>query len=413
MEKTLSFLTQILLYIIPAVTGTAATAADWPNLRGPNHNGISDEKLHLAELTKVRPLWHNSIGVGCSSVAVRRGRVYTMGNTGTKNDQQSHEDVVYCFDADTGVEIWRHTYKCGLNFKSNTPAGPFATPSLDANRVYTFSRKGDVFCLDSGTGKVVWHRDVKEELGMKMPFQGGFAGSPLILGEMVILNVGDAGTALDKHTGKVIWKSEAEDAAQATPVPFRMGDRQCIAIFSGFGVVGVDAADGRKVWSFPWDTKYKTNVVDPIIEGDKVFISTWYGVGCALLDISTSDPNVVWQNKEMQNHYSNCVLWKGYLYGFDVAKLKCMDFKTGRIKWALEGGFGRGSLMMADGKLIVLTEKGTLLIGEASPEGFTAVLKADIIKGKCYAGPVFCGGKIYARNDKGDLVCVALSGTDR
>jgi outer membrane protein assembly factor BamB len=393
------------------VAGGAA-GGEWPNFRGPNHNGISSEKLEVGKSTRIRPLWGKSIGVGCSSVAVGRGWVYTMGNTGKKGDAESHKDVVYCFDVETGWEVWRHTYKCGLNFKSNTPEGPFATPSLDGNMVYTFSRKGDVFCLDATTGKVVWYRDLKEELGMKMPFQGGFAGSPLVLGEMIILNVGDAGTALDKHTGKVIWKSKAEPAAQATPVPYHLGGSQCIAIFSGIGVVGVEARDGRRLWSYAWDTKYKTNVADPIIEGDKVFISSWYGVGCALLDISDGEASVVWQNKEMQNHYSSCVLWKGHLYGFDVAKLKCMDFKSGQIRWSLEGGFGRGSLMLADGKLIVLTEKGTLLIGDASAERFRPVLEDKIIGRKVYAGPVFCGGKIYARNDRGDFVCVGVGGSE-
>jgi len=211
--------------------------------------------------------------------------------------------------------------------------------------------------------------------------------------------------------GKVIWKSAKEDAAQATPVPFQMGGRQCVAVFSGYGIVGVDSADGTRLWGFPWDTKYKTNVADPIIADDKVFISTWYGMGCALLDIAAGKPEVVWQHKEMRNHYSSCVLWKGYLYGFDVDKLKCMDFKTGRVKWTLKEGFGRGSLMLADGKLIVLTEKGTLMIGDASPKQFRPVLKAKIIKGKCFTGPVFSGGKIYARNISGDLTCVVLNRT--
>jgi outer membrane protein assembly factor BamB len=333
-----------------------------------------------------------------------------MSNTGKKSDPKSHEDVVYCLDASTGEEIWRHTYKCGLNFKSNTPEGPFATPAVDANLVYTFSRKGDIFCLDAVTGKVIWYRYLKGELGLPPPFQGGFAGSPLVLGEMVILNAGGAGTALDKRTGQVIWVSEKEDAAQATPVPFTMDSRQCVAVFSGFGIVGVDAADGSRLWSYPWDTKYKTNVADPIVADNSVFISTWYKMGCVLLDISAGKPNVVWQHKEMQNHYSACVLWKGYLYGFDVAKLKCMDFNTGQVMWSLEGGFGRGSLMMADGKLIVLTEKGTLLIGDASPTGFRPLLEAKIIEGKCFTGPVLSGGRIYARNLIGDLVCVALGG---
>ncbi|MHC4155270.1 MAG: PQQ-binding-like beta-propeller repeat protein [Planctomycetota bacterium] len=403
--------TCILLSVLLVVTGVTeeTAAADWPNFRGPNHNGISSEKLHLGKSTAVRALWQKNIGVGCSSVAIVGGRLYTMSNTGTKEDPNTHEDVVYCLAADTGTEIWRHTYKCGLNFKSNTPGGPFATPAVDGDRVYTFSRKGDIFCLDAATSRVVWHRDVKQELALPPPFQGGFAGSPLVLGRMVILNAGGAGTALDKRTGKVIWVSEKEDAAQATPVAFRMGEKECIAVFSGFGIVAVNASDGNELWRYPWDTKYKTNVADPIIAGDRVFISTWYRMGCAMLDISSGEPVLLWQNKEMQNHYSTCILWDGHLYGFDVAKLKCMDFSTGEIKWTLEGGFGRGSLMMADGKLIVLTEKGTLLIGDASPVSFKPVLQAETIDGKFFTGPVFCNGRIYIRNLTGDLACAALA----
>jgi outer membrane protein assembly factor BamB len=397
--------------ILIGIVGSAVQldAADWPNFRGPNYNGISNEKLHLGKSTAVKLLWQKNIGVGCSSVAIVGGRLYTTSNTGTKEDPNTHEDVVYCLAADTGREIWRHTYKCGLNFKSNTPGGPFATPAVDGDRVYTFSRKGDVFCLDTKTGRVLWHRDVKQELALPPPFQGGFAGSPLVQGTMLILNAGGAGTALDKRTGEVIWVSEKEDAAQATPVAFQMGERQCIAVFSGFGIVAVNASDGKELWRYPWDTKYKTNVADPIIAGDRLFISTWYRMGCAMLDISSGQPVLLWQNKEMQNHYSTCVLWDGCLYGFDVAKLKCMDFTTGEIKWTLEGGFGRGSLMMADGKLIVLTEKGTLLIGDASPVSFKPMLQTETIDGRFFTGPVLCNGRIYIRNLTGDLACARLA----
>jgi outer membrane protein assembly factor BamB len=393
------------MYVLVLTITASLRAQDWPNFRGPNHDGISIEKLAPGS---VKPLWDKKIGSGCSSIAISGGKLYTMGNIGTKGDIPSQKDVVYCFNAETGKEIWRHEYPCGLNFKSNTPTGPFATPAVDSGKVYTFSRKGDVFCLDAITGKEIWFRNVKTQLGMHQPFQGGFAGSPLVLDNMVILNAGISGTALDKETGKVIWKSDPNVAAQSSPVPFMQGSKQCIAIFSGFGLFGVEAANGKELWRFPWPTKYLTNVSDPIVSGDKVFLSTSYNMGSILLDCSSGQPRETWRNPKMQNHYSTCVLYKGYLYGFDIAKLKCMDFKTGQFKWTLTGAFGRGSLMMADGKLIVLTEKGMLLIGEASPEAFKPDLKTQIIKGKCYAGPVYSNGKIYTRNDKSDLVCVAI-----
>ena len=396
----------VLCMSVLVLTVTAGLRADdWPNFRGPNHDGISTEKLASGS---VKPLWEKRIGSGCSSIVLIGNKLYTMGNIGKKGDIPSQKDVVYCFNADTGKEIWQHVYPCGLNFKSNTPTGPFATPAVDSGKVYTFSRKGDVFCLDAMTGKQVWYRNVKTQLGMDQPFQGGFAGSPLILDNMVIVNAGFSGTAMDKQTGDVIWKSDPNVAAQSTPVPFTQGDRQCVAVFSGFGLVAVDAADGKKLWDFEWLTKYRTNIADPIISDNKVFISTWYNMGSILLDFSSGRPQQVWRNEQMQNHYSTCVLWKGHLYGFDVAKLKCMNFETGQIKWTLTGGFGRGSLMMADGKLIVLTEKGMLLIGEASPEAFRPQIRTQIIKGKCYAGPVYSNGRIYTRNDKSDLVCVEI-----
>jgi outer membrane protein assembly factor BamB len=341
-------------------------------------------------------------------MAISGGKLYTVTNTGVTDDEKTHEDVVYCLNALTGKEIWRHTYKCGINFKSNTPEGPFATPTMDGNSVYTFSRKGDLYCLDAGSGKVRWHKDVKEQVGMNMPFQGGFAGSPLIAGDMLILNAGDAGTAFNKQTGQVIWKSNAEVAAQATPVLFEAGGEQRLAMFSGIGLVGVRLRDGQRLWTFPWPTKYKTNVADPIVAGDKAFISTWYKMGCVLLDISGSQPQIVWQNKDMNNHYCTSILWQDHLYGFDVSILKCLDFGTGKVKWQRKGGFGRGQLIMADGKLIILTEKGKLIIGDASPQGFEPILEAQVIEGRCFTGPVLSGGKIYIRNLTGDLVSVQL-----
>ena len=396
----------ILLFLFLSLS---AGADDWPFLFGPTYNGISAEKGWLDDTPSaedIKVLWKKSVGVSTSAVVVSDGRVYTMSNLGTKGKPETHKDIVYCFDADNGEELWRYVYWCGLNFKSNTPGGPFATPTVNGDGVYTFSRKGDAFCLDSKTGKVKWYRDLANGEGMLTPFQGGFAGSPLVLDKMVIYNAGVAGVALDKMTGKVLWKSDPNIAAQATPVPFKKDGKQYIAMFGGDGLVAVSASDGKEQWRYLWPTKYKTNAPNPVIYGNKIFISTSYKMGCALLDVTGNKPELIWENKNMQNHYSTSILWNGYLYGFDIAKLKCMDFATGRDKWTLTGGYGKGGLMMADGKLIVLTEKGVLLIGQASPSAFEPVIEKEIITGKCYAPPVLANRKIYARNLTGDLVCV-------
>jgi len=403
----ISILTSLLICSI-------AVADDWPAMRGPSYNGISTETGWFEGTAKgIKPLWKVNVGVGTSSLSVSDGRLYTMGNTNDENPE-SQKDVVYCLDAVTGNGLWKHSYPCANNFKSNTPKGPFATPTVDGDRVYTFSRKGDLFCLNTADGSVIWYKDVKNDLGMLMPFQGGFAGSPVIVDDKVILNAGVAGCAFDKLTGEVKWTSDPNIAAQATPVPYisTKDSSKCLAIFSGIGLVGVNADNGKQIWRYLWPTKYKTNAADPVIIGDKVFISSWYKMGCAMMDISSNKPKVLWKNDEMHNHYSSSIYYNGYIYGFNIAQLKCLDAKTGEPTWTLKGGFGRGSLIIADGKLIVLTEKGMLLIGQASPKTFKPTLTLKVINGKCYAAPVLANGIIYVKNDKGQLACVSLSDTD-
>jgi outer membrane protein assembly factor BamB len=375
-----------------------AEAADWPNWRGPNHNGISNETSWVATWPKEGPkiLWKKSIGTGFSSIAVSKGRIYTMGNI-------DNTDIVYCFDEESGVEIWRWPYPCDI-FDKNHEGGPSATPTVDGKFVYTFSKKGDVFCLKAATGDVVWHRNLTDEFGAKQP-EWYFAGSPLVVDNMVILNAGTWGIALNKADGSFIWQNGKNPAGYATPVPFTLEGKKCVAMFGAKGVVGLVAATGKRLWQFPWKTNYDENIADPVISGDSVFISSALGTGCALLKMEGSNVTPIYRNRNMQNHLNSSVLWQGYLYGFDEKQLRCLDFKTGEVMWTKKG-FGKGSLMLADGKLIILSEKGKLVTAKASPKGFKELASAQILKGKCWTVPVLANGRIYARNAKGDLVCV-------
>ena len=381
---------------------STAEAADWPNYRGPNYNGISNETGWSATWPAGGPevLWKTSIGNGFCSIAVSNGRAYTMGNIDDK-------DILYCFDAKTGKEIWKKSYPCPL-YKKNHEGGPAATPTVDGNAVYTFSKDGDAIRFNAATGQIVWHKNLNKELGLKHP-KWYFASSPFIIDNMVILNAGSRGIALNKADGTVIWESGKDPTGYATAVPFTVGNQKCVAIFAAREIVGVVAATGKIVWQFPWKTSYDANIGDPIISGNTVFICTGYGRGCALLKIEGSNVTEVWQNKNMRNHFNSSVLWKGHVYGFDEKKeLRCLDFKTGQMKWA-KGGLGKGSLMIADGKMIILSERGKLVTAPASPEGFEELASAQILKGKCWTVPVLANGKIYARNANGQLVCIDVS----
>jgi len=384
---------------LSAYRSGALYASDWPNWRGPDYNGISKETRWNASKinNSTKPLWKASVGTGFSSIAVSNGRAYTMGNT---ND----EDTVYCLDAETGSVIWKHSYSAPLDSK-NYEGGPSATPTVTDGRVYTISKKGKVFCLDAATGDVIWQK----ELDVETP-RWGLAGSALVMDNMVIFNAGTCGMALNKDDGSVIWQNGKGAAGYATGVPYTADGKKCVAIFGANEASGLIAATGKEMWNFKWKTNYDVNAADPIISGDKVFVSSGYNTGCGLFKIEGGKASELWRNKNIRNHFNSCVLQGEYVYGFDEKTLKCLDFNTGREKWSRKG-LGKGSLIAADGKLIILSEKGKLVIAEAVPLAFKEISSAQILSGKCWTTPVLANGRIYARsNVAGQLVCLDVSG---
>src|SRR5208282_2654184 len=167
---------------------------------------------------------------------------------------------VWCLDARTGQVIWRHSYACPLDPK-NFEGGPCATPTVADGRVYTFSRSADLFCLDAAKGTVIWSKNLHRALGLEIP-TWGCASSALVEGDLVVENMGSAGVALDRKSGKVVWVSAKSAGAYATPVPLTIGADQCLAILSRQSLVAVKAASGQAVWSYPWKTEYDVNTAD-------------------------------------------------------------------------------------------------------------------------------------------------------
>ncbi len=387
-------------------------AGDWSHWRGPDLNGISSETGWLAKWTDDGPkrLWKAEVGTGFSSVSVANGKVYTLGNSGRGRGEE--KDTVFCFDAATGKAIWSHAYEAKLDPKYYV-GGPSSTPTVNGDRVFTLSKRGLLICFGADDGHVIWQKNVAEETKAKRP-TWGFAGSPLVSGSTLYVNVGSHGMALDKKNGKILWSTGRESSGYSSFVPHVRDGKRELVTFAYKEIVAVDPKTGSVLWSYPWETKHDTNSADPILIGDKVFISSGYDRGCALLQVDGNQVRKLWENKNMRNHFNPCVLIDGHVYGFDGntgrAKFKCIELASGKVQWE-EGSFnGFGAVQAIGKKLLIISNQGELVVAEADTGEFKEISRAQVTGPKCWTTPVLSNGRIYCRNSRGDLTCLDVSG---
>ena len=359
-------------------------------------------------LTKDAPeqIWKAIVGTGSSSMTVSGKHVFTMGNMGGK-------DVVWCLNANSGSVVWKHEYPLDLD-KRMFEGGTAATPTVDGSRVYTVSHQGDLFCLDAATGKPVWYKHYQKDFGGQRP-QWGFAGSPTVDGNLVLLDVGGKGAstvALDKATGATVWKSGDDKAGYASPVVAVIAGKKTVVMLKAGHLVGLDLKDGKELWRGEWKTSYDVNAATPLVVGDKVFVSSGYGSGCGLFEVTGGGVSERWRNKNIKSHINSPAVFQGHIYGFDGqagsgAPLTCIDLASGAVKWQ-EKSVAGGSLVLADGKLICLTEKGELVIGEALMSGFKPLARSQVLGKRCWVQPAYANGRVYCRNNDGDLVALEM-----
>jgi len=390
--------------VLLTLVGVANLSAnDWPHWRGPDRSGISTENGWADSWPASGPAiaWKAQVGLGFSSFAVSGGRAFTVGHADEK-------DTVFCFDAATGKVVWKHSYPADLGDKY-FEGGTTGSPTIDGDNVFWLSRWGDTFCFNAADGKIIWSKNVQQVTKARLP-DWGFTGAPLVLDNKLILNVGEAGLALDKKTGAILWQSATKSAGYSTPLPSKRGNDTLVVVGSGQAYVAVNAQDGKEAWRIKWLTQYGVNSTDPIIEGDRVFLCTGYGKGATLFKIGGPAPEEVWKSKTFHTQLNGAVLYRGHLYGVDgdtteKASLKCLDFATGTEKWK-QPNFGTGGLIIADGKIIALSAAGELMVAPASPDGFKPVARAQVLGGKSWTAPVLADGRIYCRNSRGEIAVI-------
>jgi outer membrane protein assembly factor BamB len=393
---------------LPALPATNTAGRDWPQWRGRNRDGVATETgLRTDWPADGLPLvWKAKTGAGYSALAIAHNRAYTI-------VQDEEAEAVVCWDATGGAELWRFRYPC--KYVNGEGSGPRSTPTVAGDRVYTVGATGIFHCLEATTGKKVWRHDLLEEFhANNLPW--GVSFSPLVDGDLVFTMPGGPGgnslAAFHKDHGTLAWKALDGPAGYSSPLAAVLAGRPQIVFFTGDAVLGVAGKDGSLYWRYPWATEAGCNIATPIIAGNYVFISSGYNHGCAVLEIvADADGQLhaekVYEHNRMRNHFGSSVLHHDHIYGFDEGFLVCMNLRTGKICWK-ERGFGKGTLLSADGHLIVLGDQGKLALVAASPEAFRQEATLQVSRKRCWIMPALAHGKLYVRDEE-QVQCLDVS----
>ena len=381
--------------------GRAASPSDWPQWRGPDRTGLSNESGLLRQWPAAGPplVWTMSgLGAGYGSVAVKGDRIFVQA-------LKSNDSAVFALNRADGKPVWSKVLGSGGGNEQGH--GPRGTPTVDDDRLYVMTENGDLACLKAADGATVWQRNILKDFGGRN-IQWLISESPLVDGDNVIVTPGGRGAgivALNKTSGATVWTSKelSDPAGYASLVIADVqGIRTVMTLTSAAGV-GVRASDGKLMWRYPKVANGTANIATPVFFDNKVFYTSNYDTGGALLRLSLQGGEVkaqeVYFTRDMMNHHGGVVLVNGYLYGFSNAILTCLEFATGKVAWR-NRSVGKGSLTYANGDLYLVGEDNVVGLAEANPTEYRerGRFKIPDQGWPSWAHPVVSGGQLYIRN---------------
>lgn len=411
-----------------------APAADWPTFLGPTRDGVSPEKGILTAWPKagLRTLWDCDLGIGYAAPVVADGKLFHF-------DRHADNCRVTCRDAATGKPLWKYEYPTDYEDRYGYDPGPRAGPLVDGDRVYAYGPEGTLVCLRAADGGEVWKVETRARWFFFQNFFG-VSSTPVVDGGLLLVPVGGSpkgsrpidfrtvkpdGTAIvafDKTTGAVRWAAGDELASYASPVVTTIDGKRTGLYFARGGLLGFDPQTGATRFHFRWRAKDEesVNAANPVVVGDRVFLTECYGPGAAVVEVKNGQPRAVWTDadkdridKAMLAHWGTPIHHAGYVYGCSGrdasgADVRCVELATGDVKWA-KPVRARSSLLMVDGHLVVLGETGYLSLLRVTPEKYDEVARYKVpeLDYPCWAPPVLSDGRLYVRG-RDRLVCLEL-----
>lgn len=382
---------------------------DWPGFRGDRRDGRNRVSTFGTDWESNPPkeLWRRDIGLGWSSFTVIGDNCFTQ-------EQRGEDEVVVCYDANTGEEIWINGIK--ERFSEVMGDGPRGTPEFNRGKLYTQGATGVLQCLDAATGTALWRRNIKEDAGMEKTPQWGFSSSPLAVGELVIAytGAGDGKSviAYNQADGEITWMAGQGRNGYSSPHFGEVAGRQQILMSSNYGIESFEPATGALLWDQEWDIKGNPRVAQPFIfDLYHIYAGTGQGKGVRLIKVWNEGdalaPRTVYTSPRFRPYFNDYVHHDGYLYGFDGTRFACMETTDGHVRFTGERWGGQVLLLNELDMLVVLTEEGEIVLVAAYPSFVDIRGRFQALSSKTWNHPVVAHGKLFVRNDR-EAVCYAL-----
>jgi outer membrane protein assembly factor BamB len=387
----LLFLTQAAVFAPEGVCND-----NWNQFRGSNRDGRIIINNHVMIDAGPQLIWSKDIGSGFSEVVVVDDMIYLM--MAEKTDSVTGWETLVCMDAKSGKTLWSTRVDKVFIDEDDWGDGPRSTPAVDDHMVYCLSASGKLAAIDRRSGQIQWSVDFVQQYGGTIP-RWGYSTSPLLVDDLVIMEVGgenDHGfAAFKKSTGELKWHAGSVSAAYNSPVIVETNGSRKIIFANGSSLYAFDV-NGNALWTYTMPLR-SPMAMPMYISPGKIFVSAANNAGSFIIDVTGTEPVELTTSTQMRNDWSSSCYKDGYIYGFNVATLQCMDAETGQRKW-LRRGFGKGSLILIHDRLFVLSDLGTITIVEATPEGYREIKVVEALEGRSWTAPSYANGKLYVRN---------------